>query len=338
MKRKNFRPSNQERTQRNPDGSVRVKPPSQIQELWAAKRGRFSPGSLLRGYVVAVYAGDDPTASRSPVRVGIKDKVSTYLCDVQVTEGRYSAIIPRVPIVTGAFGVSDRILSLPRAATKDLKQGNAVSLETTETSAATPIHDADGDCVIVAFLDNDLTKPIIIGALQHPQTLNPVSYTDTPPRYEAILRGNRIAIEDDGKIVIDATGQATGETSADGSEVASSDPIIEILGASSTVKISTDGVIIESDGVTIELGAGSKTTIGGYSAVGIGEALVKAGAWDDLFDPAGGAFWVEVYPLLSAVAGMFGMPLTNLAAVLATFSAGVSTTGATITTESLESE
>lgn len=331
MKKKNFRPSNQQATQRGADATTAVKAPSQVQQVWAAKRARYSPGSLVRGYIVAVYAGDDPTASRSPARAGIRDKVSNYLCDVQITEGTYSGILPRVPIMTGAFGITDRILMLPRAAGKDLKKGNSVALESTLTSKATPIHDSDGDLVIVAFLDNDYAKPVIIGALQHPQTLEPVAFTDTAPKFEAILRGNRIAIEGNGKIVIDATAQTSGESTATGSEVPATNATIEIIGDSGTITM-------DAAGISIAMNTAMKTTIGGYSAAGIAEALVKAGAWDDLFDPAGGAFWTEAYPILTAVGALFGLPTTQLAAKLALFATGFSSTGATIATDSVESE
>ena len=329
-RKKNFRPSNQQRTQRGAEGGTAVKAPPQIEQLWNSKKTRYAPGSLVRAYVVAVYAGDDPTAARSPLRTGTADKVSTYLCDVLISEGTYSGILPRVPIMSGAFGITDRILMLPRPASKDLKAGNSITLATTKTARATPIHDSDGDLVIVAFLDNDYNKPVIIGALQHPQTKAPVSFTDTAPKFEAILRGNRIAIEDDGKIVIDATAQTTGVSIVDGSEVPALNPTIEIKGDAGTVTLNATGI-------QIEMAVGMKTTIGGFNPVGIAESLVKAGGWNDLFG-AGGAFWTEAFPIIAAAAGLFGLPTTALAAALATFSAGVSSTGATLTTDSVEGE
>ena len=345
-RKKNFRPSNQQRTQPGSDNTVVGRAPEHVRQQWNRKKTRYSAGSLVRGYVVAVYASDDSSPARSPARLGIRDKATTYLCDVQLVESTYSGILPRVPIVTGAFGITDRILWTPRPATKDVKKGNAISLETTSTTTASPIHDSDGDLVIVAFLDNDYNKPIIVGALQHPQTLVPVSSSDDMPKFEATIRGNRIAIDGDGKVVIDASAQTDGSLNSDGSENAASDPTIEIKTADVTITVNNAGVNIEASGtdvavqaanVEVSLDTGGKTTIGGNSGAGIAEELVKSGAWDDMFGPTG-AFWLEAFPILAAAGGMFGLATVNLGTLMGLFGLGTSTTGATVTTDSTESE
>ena len=71
---------------------------------------------------------------------------------------------------------------------------------------------------------------------------------------------------------------------------------------------------------------------------GIAEALVKAGGWNDLFGPTG-AFWTEALAILTAAAVDLAMdPPAVLTALRTTFAGGVSTTGATLTTDSTESE
>ena len=66
------------------------------------------------------------------------------------------------------------------------------------------------------------------------------------------------------------------------------------------------------------------------------EALVKAGAWDQMFG-ASGAFWLAGLPILTAVGAILGFPTTNLTAAFGMFAGGVSQTGATTTTDSTES-
>jgi hypothetical protein len=325
--------------------------PSHLRRLWNRKRARYAAGALLRGYVVAVYAPDDTAAAKSPKNAGIADTYAPYLCDVQVVEGAYSGILPRVPIMTTVFGVVDRVQYVPRAATIDTKKGNAIKLEGSTSAPATPIHDSDGDLVIIAFLDNDYNKPVIVGALPSVSTRVPVQANANPPKWEAILRGNRIAIEDDGRIVIDATAQTSGVVREDGTEEPASSPKVQIdtqvlaingntvtiTGDSTTIEAAGTTVRIDTNGVDIGLPAGSKATIGGFSAAGIGEPLVKEGAFADLFGPSG-AFWTEALPILTAVGSLFGLPTARLAALAALFGSGKSSSGASLYTDSVESE
>ena len=350
-KRVNVFASQQQRAAPSDAERVPTPAPNHLRRLWNQKRGRYTAGSLLRGYVVAVYAPDDDAAAKAPKNAGIADAYSPYLCDVQIVEGAYSGILPRVPIMTTAFGVVDRVQYVPRAATIDTKKGNAIKLEGSVGDPATPIHDSDGDLVIVAFLDNDYNKPVIVGALPSASTRVPVRASEGQPKWEAILRGNRIAIEDDGRIVIDATGQTNGVVREDGTEEPASAPEVQIdtqvfdinghtvtvTGDSTTIEAAGTTVRINASGVDIDLPTGSKTTIGGFSTTGVREAMVKEGGFADLFGPTG-AFWIEALPILTAIGSLFGLPTTQLTALAALFGTGRSSTGATLYTDSVEGE
>ncbi len=311
------------------DSTAANSAPDHVRRLWSSKRARYTPGALLRGYVVAVYAPESTTAARSPKKVGIADRYSSYLCDVQIIEGGYASILPRVPILTTAFGAVDRIQYVPRAATIDLERGNAIALEGSPGKPATPIHDTDADLVVVAFLDNDAHKPVIVGALPSYSTLVPVTGSDHP-KWEALVRGNRIAIEDNGRIVVDATGQTTGVVREDGTEEPAASPEVQIETTGATITANDSGV-------DIALKPDQKMTINGSSVTGTSQALVKQGGFDDLFGSAG-AFWAEALPILTAVGSVLGLPTTRLATLLGTFASGKSTSGASLYSESLESE
>ena len=300
----------------------------------------------MRGVVVAVYAPDDPAAANSPKSQKFAGKYAEVLCDVLIIEDRYRGILPRVPILTMAHGVTDAVQWVPRAASVNVKEGGSVQLGASSTSTPPPSTDTDGDVVVVAFLDNDYQKPVIIGALSHPQTTVEVSTNDSPQyKWRSIIRGNVIGIQDGGQIDIDVTGQTNGTVVSGGTEQAVSNPTISIKTGGATVTIDNDGLKIEesdgttltvNDGVQIDLQSLKKATIGGYTLTGIQEALVKAGAWDQMFGP-GGAFWTEAFPILTAVGALLGLPTTNLATALGMFASGVSQTGATTTTDSTES-
>ena len=329
-----------------PDKNAGGALPTSIKNLVASKRQRLSLGALVRGVVIAVYEPDDGAAAHSPKSEDFKDKFSAILCDVMIIEDRYRSVLTRVPIMTMAHGITDLFQWTPRAATINAKDGGTIQLGASSTSTPPPTTDTDGDIVVVAFLDNDYAKPVIIGGLTHPQTAVSVSVNDSPKyKYRSIVRGNTIGIQEGGQIDIDATGQTDGTVESGGTESAAGNPAISIKTNGATITIDDDGIKIEesdgttltvNDGVQIALQLNKKATISGNTPTGISEALVKAGAWDQLFGP-GGAFWTEAFPILTAVGALLGLPTTNLATALGLFAAGVSDTGATTTTDSTES-
>ena len=320
--------------------------PEGIRNLIASKRQRLSLGSLVRGIVVAVYEPDDPNAANSPKSRDFKSSYSEILCDVMIIEDRYRGLLPRVPVMTMAHGMTDVVHWKPRASTINVKTGSKIQLGASSTSTPPPTTETDGDVVIVAFLDNDYNKPIIIGTLPHPLTRESVSVNDDPKyKWKSIIRGNLVGIQEGGQIDIDATGQTNGTIENGGAEQAVSNPTISIKTNGATITIDDDGLKIEesdgttvtvNDGVQIEVQTGKKATISGNTPTGIEEALVKAGAWDQMFG-ASGAFWLEGLPILTAVGAILGFPTTNLTAAFGMFAGGVSQTGATTTTDSTES-
>jgi hypothetical protein len=292
------------------------------------KGARYSDGSLMRGYVIAAYAPDDPDASSSPERVGLTDKFSSWLFDIEIMEGSTRGVLKRVPMLNTAFGITDMTQWVPRAATVDVKTDNTLLLESTSEQTAGAVHESDGDCVVVAFLDNDLMKPIIIGTLPHPETTRQISVQDDPQyKYQAIVRGNLIGIQDGGQVDIDITNQTTGTVEQGGTEEAASNPALVITAPEATITINDDGV-------QIELSAGKKTTIDAGSG-GTVEAMLHESAFAELFpDP----YLSEAIPILSAAGAMFGLTCPNLIAALAILASGTTTTGASVATAGIESD
>jgi len=346
-RKKRYNPTYQERFQVG--DKVVGNTPQQISRLAQRKRSRLTLGALVRGVVVGVYEGD-AKAPGSPVQRGISSKFSGILCDVEVYEGEYCAFLPSVPVMTGAFGVTDKVQWTPRAATLNTKKGTKLLLETTEAERAPSITDSDGDVVVVAFLDNDYSKPVIIGALPSAQTLVAPSEEDTTKyKWEAIIRGNRVGIQDGGQLDIDVTGQTNGKvTGSKGEEESAANPTIVVTAKGATITIDDSGVKIEEsdgtvvtvdDGVIINVPSGKKTTIGGNSGgvTGPPMGLVRSGGWDDMFG-AGGAFWEEALPILFAIGAIIGKPTVKLTALGVAFQIGVDNEFRPVISNSLESE
>ena len=346
-RKRRYHPSYQEKFQVG--DKVTGNLPVSISKLAQRKRTRLSMGSIVRGVVVGVYEGD-ASAPKSPVQRGITSKANGILCDVEVYEGEYCTFIPAVPVMTGAFGITDKIQWTPRAATINTKKGTKILLETTKDQRAPSITDSDGDVVVVAFMDNDYAKPVIIGALPCTQTLVAPSEKDTTKyKWEATIRGNRVGIQDGGQVDIDVTGQTNGNlTGSKGEETPVSNPTIVITSKGATITIDDSGVKIEEsdgtevtidDGVNINVPIGKKTTIGGNSGglTGPPMGLVRSGGWDDMFG-AGGAFWEEALPILFTIGAIIGKPTVKLTALGVAFQIGVDNEFRPVISNSLESE
>ena len=320
---------NQNRAYAPGDRSTRPLTLQRIRRRQQGKGARYSDGTMMRGYVIAAYAPDDPNAPSSPERVGLADKFSSWLFDVEIMEGSSRGVLKRVPMLNTAFGITDMTQWVPRAATVDVKTDNTLLLESTSQQEAGAIHESDGDCVVVAFLDNDMLKPIIIGTLPHPETTRQISVQDDPQyKYQAIIRGNLIGIQDGGQVDIDITNQTTGTVEQGGTEEAASNPALVITAPEATITINDDGV-------KIELSAGKKTTIDAGSGQTV-EGLLHGSAFEDLFpDP----YLSEAIPILSAAGAMFGLTCPNLIAALVAFSvSGGTSTGASLTSAGIESD
>lgn len=168
--------------------------------------GRSAGGLQLRGVVIASYKPGDPrNASR---RTPTKLLVPTITCDVLLYDPDYVTILRDVPIMRQSAGLIDSEVWVPRAATVNLLGGALTvagngPLDPTALYPTSP-SDMDGDHVVVAFLNNDLAQPIIVGQIDHPRnTANPVFNVPPDAQYARKLRGWLFAMLADGNVVVD---------------------------------------------------------------------------------------------------------------------------------------
>lgn len=169
--------------------------------------GRATYGLLLRGLVIAVHLPDGGGGDEYPFLPAAQPGV---LCDVMVLEPRYRTVLRGVPVMTGSAGVDNHEVWVPQAATATLT-GEPLTL-TREGSGVPTVaaHDTNGDIVIIAFLENDTSQPVIIGQLPHPRTNRRPSTHDTPTyRYRRHAQGIAIGVTESGDATVDTT-QASG--------------------------------------------------------------------------------------------------------------------------------
>lgn len=121
------------------------------------------PGAVLvRGVVIAVYTFDNPDGS------AVRARRVTY-CDVrtysQIPQLKTN-IITRVLVNTTRGGIHEGRAWTPRAATFDLSTRRRINPQ----EAATLPNPAtlDGDHVLVGFMDNTMSLPVIITGIPHP--------------------------------------------------------------------------------------------------------------------------------------------------------------------------
>lgn len=136
------------------------------------KRGLFheslqAQGLLLRGVVVVTYVLDDPNhpaASPPQTDPEATNPVAVY-CDVLIyspKRGLHSSILKLVPVMQDRGGLHDGRIWKPKATTIDVTE-NTLHVE----SGSIP-GNFDGDHVLVGFLDDSLSMPVILGGIPHP--------------------------------------------------------------------------------------------------------------------------------------------------------------------------
>jgi hypothetical protein len=117
-------------------------------------------GLMLRGVVVATYVTDD--AGHPQADSDGKDSPSAVYCDVLVyssVPGQRWSGLKNVLVAQERGGLHRGKIWKPRAAT--------VSLTDELDQTSNPAY-LDGDHVLISFLDNNFSQPIIIGGLPHP--------------------------------------------------------------------------------------------------------------------------------------------------------------------------
>ena len=283
---------------------------------------RDAKGAIVRAYVIKTYTADDKTVpasmGSSETYDGKAAEGSGIYCDLWVFEHGFAGPLHCVPVMSRHHGVADVEIWKPRPATIVVGKGTSPELERTK-EAGEPLHNCNGDVVLVQFMGNDIFKPVIVGALPHPEATIVATSSDSPNyRYLRQIHGNKFGIEDGGKMTLDFTGQSDGSAILpDGTETPAPSPTLEVKGQSYTATINASGMVInrggvtftmDGDGVSIALN-GEKCVVSGGEAIGgiqMGEDATSQGLATvaSLADIA--HLLNEWLPTIMAAGGMFG--------------------------------
>ena len=150
---------------------------------------------IVRGYVYAVYkAGDSEAPDTSDPNTGV-------MCDVLLCEPGWAGLLRHVPVMVQSGGVYDHEHWTPRAITDSL---GTKPLNLESGPGSTPLHETDGDCVIVAFFGGDIQRPVIVGQVSHPGT--EATYTAYESyRYARVIAGGLFGVATDGDVKLDVS-------------------------------------------------------------------------------------------------------------------------------------
>lgn len=216
--------------------------------------GARAVNTLIRAYVYAVYRPGDPEAPKS------SDPYTGILCDVLPIEPGYRGLLRNVPIMTQSGGAADTEHWEPTPISARL-DGSELSLE---GQGASPLHETDGDLVIVAFLGGDAFRPIIVGQLPHPGTANPAQDLDGY-RWWRKLAGGIASVADDGGLAVDLR-----ETEGQKLTLQTTETTIDVDAGTTTVTTGGTTIVIDDGVVTI---TGADTTITGGRVVSRSSAV-----------------------------------------------------------------
>lgn len=260
--------------------------------LGRVPQARSAGGVLHRGVIVGAYRPLDPNLTG---KVAKPTAVAGVLCDVQILDHSANTILRNVPTVVQSAGLNDYEEWNPQIAS----QGITIPLvqDTTDSPAPTKAEDMVGDYVVIAYLNNDINQPVIIGQLPHPKTnCKPTAIDATLYKWRRHLRGLKIGVTSGGDIELDLSVPADGALSVDGAYVPAA------AGGNVT--------LIMKPGATVEV---QKLVGSATEAVILGETFVA-----DLKN--------SITELQTAINGL-GIPtpntLTFLAAITTSLSAGL---------------
>lgn len=186
------------------------------------KRG-LQAGSPHRALVINTYATN---ALRRIQNSPNTTRVYEVECDILLIKSLI--YYERVPVMQKEHGVNDAGPWIPRPTTRVIGGGTLnfarVSRKGVLQDMPPILEDVDGDQVLVQFMEGDIEKPIIVGALSHTKTKRLVvegtgweesdegESRGTPHQKEKYLRyrGVEVRINDAGDVLIDTIG-ATGD-------------------------------------------------------------------------------------------------------------------------------
>lgn len=182
---------------------------------------------VYRAIVLKTYATDAP--ERTEGSRSTSSRTYEVECDILLTKSL--VFYSRVPVLQPSHGVSDANLWIPRETTTTVGSLLPLAPNLTRVSRrGTPVFplppnpdSLDGDQVLVQFVEGDVEKPIIVGAMSHASTRRKViagsgwSESDfgltrgTAHRDERYIRyrGVEFRINDAGDVLIDTVGATT---------------------------------------------------------------------------------------------------------------------------------
>ncbi len=208
---------------------------------------RQSPVTV-RGYVYAVYTSDDNQAPKNA------DPNTGIMCDVLLCEPGWAGLLRHVPVQVQSGGVANHEHWIPQPITRTMN-GSPLRLE--GGPGATPLHETDGDLVLVTFLAGDLNRPIITGQLPHPAA-DQSAADYAAYRYVRVVEGNVIGVERGGDVQIDCRGggqKVTIQTDDNGRIVAAGKVVTITVGATTiTLDGDTNAVVVAGGDTTIRSG------------------------------------------------------------------------------------
>ena len=220
---------------------------------------RDSYGITARAYVIKTYTADDDSAPASLAAAesydGKEAEGAGIYCDIWIFEPGLQGPHTSVPVMVRNHGAADIEIWRPKPATVKIGGGD-LKFDQDDSSIATPVHDTDGDCVLVTFMGNDLSRPVIIGSLPH-YSATIVATKDDDPKYKWFrqVHGNKTGIEEGGKLVVDFSEQTDGSKpiKTDGTEEDAENPTMEIIGKDWKATIDKDKMLIDRKDFTMTL-------------------------------------------------------------------------------------
>lgn len=197
-------------------------------------------GFITRAIVLKTYYEDDPGWGD---RGWAKDFVRGIFCDVRTYGVNGTRHLSRVPFLQRVQGLWDEDIYIPRGSSQNIDGGD---LNTEEGLGVplTPAHSLDGDHVLVAFLESDISQPVILPfMLPHPGTERRI--TEDSGRVRSIRhQGSIISIDKQGAVKIDTRGCAKPSLGPGGSEESSQG---DGGGEISITGIDADGALVSID-------------------------------------------------------------------------------------------
>lgn len=166
---------------------------------------------LLRGVVLRTYLDGAPLAADGQHRPYDEARAMAQVeCDVYLFRSPRRRVLKRVPVAQHGSGYANvHGLWIPRPSSRSLDPGGRQEIDGIE-GAKTPVPPAnpdalDGDHVLVQFIENDPTQPIISASYPHPKARWKASRS-SGQHYPTEHQGTKAKIDERGNVTLDTTG------------------------------------------------------------------------------------------------------------------------------------